>query len=254
MTEHKEALRDLINASGFLFQLRIEQEIKAAGPNQTGGWEFAAREHRWKDAEDGGEGFIDLILKYGMGRMIIECKRVTDANWVFLIPDKRSNMSRAHIPWTMRTNDKESISDWHDFSVTPASPEAAFCVVRGQGEKDTPMLERLSSQVLRSVESFANEELGYIDRSDRRPLIYFPVIVTNATLHVCQFDPTLVDISTGQINEANFQQVPCVRFRKSLSSGLPSRQPNRDIEKTNYNNERTIFVINSVALTEILAQ
>lgn len=253
MTEPKEVLQSLVNASGFLFQLRIEQEIRATGPNKLGNWEFAAREHRWLDTHDGSEGFIDLILKSGPGRMVIECKRVTDANWVFLIPDTRNNMTRAQILWTMRTNSTESIADWHDFQIRPSSPEATFCIVRGQGEKDTPMLERLSSQVLQSLESFANEEIGYTDRSARDAHIYFPVIVTNATLYTCQFDPSLVDISTGQLAQANFQEVPCVRFRKSFSSGLPSRQPNRDIEKTNYNNERTVFVVNSVALTSVLA-
>lgn len=252
MPETETSLLNLVNASGFLFQLRVEQEIKATQPYRRGNWEIAAREHRWFDPQEGAEGFIDLVLISGVGRMVIECKRVTDGHWVFLIPDKRDRVSRARTLWTMRSRTNEVVANWHDFSVMPPSPETAFCIVRGQGEKDTPMLERLASLVLRSVESLANEELNYSARSEGNPCIYFPVIITNASLHVCRFDPATIDISTGQITNANFQQVPYIRFRKNFSSKLLSRQEYRDIEKVNQDNERTVFVVNSVDLANTL--
>lgn len=248
MAETKESLLNLVNASGFLFQLRVEQE----SANLKGIWDIAAREHRWFDPQEENEGFIDLVLKSGFGRMVVECKRVTNANWVFLVPNKKDNTAYARIMWTVRQAPDKNIAEWHDFYVTPVSPEATFCIVRGQGEKDTPMLERLSSLVLRSLESLANEELNYSERSDTETCIYFPVIVTNAVLHVCRFDPSKIDISTGQIDDADFEQVPLVRFRKNFSSTISSIKPQKNLETSNRSNERTLFVINSDHLAESL--
>jgi len=252
MPETKESLLKLVNASGFLFQLRIEQEIRTNVHKDN--WDIAAREHRWFDSLEGKEGFIDLILNKGFARMVVECKKVTDANWVFLVPEKKKKTYDARIIWTMGKSSSEHIAEWHDFIVTPLSHEATFCIVRGQGEKDTPMLERLSSLVLRSLESLANEELSYTKRLDTKACLYVPVIVTNATLHVCRFNPLNIDISTGQIDDADFEQVPCVRFRKNFSSTIPSGKPQRDLETANRSNERTIFVVNSGQLAEILEE
>jgi hypothetical protein len=252
MPENKESFLNLVNASGFLFQLRIEREIKAMGPHGTGKWEIAAREYRWFDLKEESDGFIDLVLKAGIMRMVIECKRVIDAHWIFLVPDGRKEMARTRVRWTLRNPDNASVADWHDFHVSSRSPEAAFCIVRGQGEKDTPMLERLSSLVLRSVECLADEELLYTGRSDESPCIYFPVIITNAILHVCRFESENIDISNGQIDNADFEQVPCVRLRKSFSSPMPYSKPQQDIEKTNQANECTILIIHSGDLATTL--
>jgi len=252
MSENKESLLNIVNASGFLFQLRIEKEIKAMDHYGTGKWIIAAQEHRWFDLQGESDGFIDLVLKAGIMRMVIECKRVTDANWVFLIPDGHREMARTRVRWTLRNPNNASIADWHDFHISPPSPEAAFCIVRGQGEKDTPMLERLSSLVLRSVESLADQELGFTSRSGGEPCVYFPVIITNATLLVCRFKSEKIDISTGQIDDADFEEVPCVRFRKNLSSSTPDSKPQETLEKTNQANERTILVIHSDDLAATL--
>jgi hypothetical protein len=253
MAETNDSLRNLVNASGFLFQLRIEQEIKSTVfPYE---WQIAAREHRWFDTQEESEGFIDLILKdMGFGRMVIECKKVTDGNWIFLVPDESRSVARARIRWTMCNSSDKPISQWHDFAVGPRSSEAAFCIVRGQGEKDTPMLERIASMLLRSVESLANEELEYTERPDKEPCVYFPVIVTTAALHVCRVDPAKIDITTGQVEDARFEQVPCIRFRKNFSSSISSPKPQKDLATTNQRNERTVFVVNSEKLREFLSE
>lgn len=248
MAETNESLLKFVNASGFLFQLRVEQEIK----NLDGNWEIAACEHRWFDPQEENEGFIDLALKKGIIRMVVECKRVTDANWVFLVPNKKSDTESARTMWTMRQAPDKHIAEWHDFKISPVSSEATFCIVRGQGEKDTPMLERLSSLVLRSLESLAIEEFAFSERSDFQPRIYLPVIVTNAALNICRFDPSKINISTGQIDDAEFEPVPLVRFRKSLSSTMSSGKPQNSLEASNRSNERTIFIINSNHLAELL--
>jgi len=255
MPETPESLLNLVNASGFLFQLRVEQEIKAMEAFRSGNLELIAREHRWVDPVDGTEGFIDVILKSGIGHMVVECKRVTDATWVFLIPDGRDGMLRARLLWTSLTQDGAKIAEWHDFSLTPPSPEATFCIVRGQGERDTPMLERVSSLLLRSLESLANEEINRQAQTTRQQLsIYYPIIITNATLQVCRFNASSVDTSTGRLDDAAFEEVPFVRFRKNLSSTLTSRGSQFTLQTVNLENERTVFVINAGHLTTIMQE
>ena len=255
MPETSEALLNLINASGFLFQLRVEQEIKNMQALQLGNWKII-REHRWVDPIDGTEGFIDLILEWDIHRMVIECKRVTDATWIFLIPDERVSMRRARLLWSMLAQSTGKIAEWHDFRLIPESPEAEFCIVRGQGDRDTPMLERVSSLLLRSTESLANEELNHQTEAQREHLVYYSVVVTNATLRICRFNPSLVNISTGRLeaNAADFKEVPFVRFRKNLSSALVGHRSFSDLQKANSENERTVFVINSGQLANTIRE
>lgn len=66
MVENKDSLTDVINNSGFLFQLRLEEEIKKTRPlSPMGEWQQIAREHKWIDTLDGKEGFIDIVLESG---------------------------------------------------------------------------------------------------------------------------------------------------------------------------------------------
>jgi len=126
MPETKESLLKIINASGFLFQLRIEQEIKSTDLARI--WDISAREHRWYDSQEGSDGFMDLVLtQTGSARIVIECKRVTNANWIFLIPDNKDRVLNAQIKWTMRIKPDKYFTDWQDFKVRPVSPEATFC-------------------------------------------------------------------------------------------------------------------------------
>jgi hypothetical protein len=251
MAENKDSLTDVINASGFLFQLKIEQEIKTSRPlSNLGEWQLLAKEHKWLDPLDGKEGFIDLVLEAGSCRLVIESKRVTDASWIFLVPIEEKETKRGQLLWT------ESIDntfDWHDFNFNPPSLESTFCVLRGQGEKDTPLLERLSSLLLRSTESLANEELKITFNQERKIRLYLPVIVTNAILYAGRFDITDVSIDTGKLLEADFQEVPFIRFRKNLSSTIKSESPfTRNLNEINRHNERTVLIINAKGLTTIL--
>jgi len=254
MSETSESLLNLVNASGFLFQLRVEQEIKALEAFRRGNLELVAREHRWIDPVDGKEEFIDLILKSGIIRMVLECKRVTEATWAFLIPDNQDKMKRARLLWTSLTQSGAKIAEWHDFKLTPLSPEATFCIVRGQGDKDTPMLERVSSLLLRSIEVLANEEMNHQTQLQQKNSIYYPVVITNASLQVCHFNPSSVNIVTGRLDAANFQEVPFVRFRKNLSSILVNHGPQSDLQTANLENERTVFVINARHLANTIRE
>ena len=107
MTEKSDKLLKLANASGFLFQLRIEDEIEKT--KEIHRKEVIASEYRWLDPKTGLEGFIDIILSTGTNRkMIIECKRVRQADWLFLVPETDEIQARANILWTSNRKSKKS--------------------------------------------------------------------------------------------------------------------------------------------------
>ncbi len=256
MAETPESLLKLINASGFLFQLRVAHEIEQSAGQH--GYRIAAREHRWINPVSGDDGFIYLVLENGRLRLVVECKRVLDGTWVFLVPNTdRADTTRARAGWTHEGVDRSQLGGWHDFWVEPKSQEALFCQLRGQNERDKPMLERVAGTLLHAVEAIASEELGY-GRSDNtsreRIKFYVPVIVTNARLEMCRFSPSEVDINSGQLPDGHvtFQTVPFIRFRKPLTTTLNPRMPPQDLMQANMAQERTVFVVNVAALPEFL--
>jgi hypothetical protein len=257
MADNHDSLLDLINASGFLFQVRVEREIEKLNLSSSGWrWDVIAREHRWVDPFDGKEGFIDLIIGSDVDRVVIECKRTTDASWLFLIPKDQAQTSQARLLWTYegpipRETYRRKLFEWHNFQAKPRTYESMFCIIRGKGEKEAPMLERLASQLLRSVEGLAKEEVESESTSQGNRHLYIPTIITNAKLIVCQHKIDDVDISTGRLEKADFFEVPFVRFRKNLSSSTPEHT-HPDLEKANLYNERTVFVVSSNSIGEFL--
>lgn len=252
MAETNQSLPHPTDGSGSLFEARIEQVIQSADLGNA--WDLVAREHRWLDPQQGNEAFIDLVLKHGISRAVVECKSAIDANWIFLVPNESEPTWRARSKWTYAVTPKDRFTDWHDFGLTPRSPESAFCVVRGGAQNDAPMLDRLASLVVRSVDSLASEELSYTARSGGEARVYVPLIVTDAALQVCHLDAAMLHLSAGRIDDADFEEVPCVRFRKDLSSSTPAPGSDKDSAAANPSNERTVFVVNSRTLPEVLAQ
>ena len=249
MSDESKALLKLVNSSGFLFQLRVEDEVMNTSSSHQK--TVLAREYRWVDPITGGEGFIDLILTTGTnGKMVIECKRVIDATWLFLVPDGASPVKKANVLWSKKVNDDRHIAAWDEFRLNPESLESSFCIVRGQGEKDQSMLERISSILLRSTECLAEEEFNY-HRSEVSVGLrfYFPVIVTTANLKICRYDSSNIDLLSGQIANANFEDVPFLRFTKSMSTRLLSSRTPSELSDSARESQRTIFVMNAASLS-----
>jgi len=243
----EKELRKLLNSSGFLFQLRIEGEIR----RESRRWRNIAVEHPCKDTESGKEGFIDLLIGgNGYLRGIIECKRAINGQWIFLLPSpekKRVELFRSL--WTngiFRTG-------WHNFYAKPTSYEAAFCVVRGTGEGEKPLLERLASNLLLASDSLAEEEVVF-DGDYPGPKIYIPIIVTNALLFLCEFSENQVSIKDGRLpeNEGAFSPIPFVRFKKSMGVRLPPGAQYSNLQQKHAAKERTVFAVNSEHLIEFL--
>lgn len=249
MKDDADKLRSLVNASGFVFQLALEDAIKRSVERH--GWQIAVREYPWRTERH--VGFADLILSRGPFRLIIEAKRHRDAEWVFLMPEpKQSQRSHARIMWTDTVPGGPPLSGWGDIQVYPASPEADFCVVRGQGEKDRPLLERLGAGLIDTVEGVGSDLLDLHARGSSTHVL-IPLIVTTATLYLAHFDVHDVPLRTGEISAGNFIQVPSVRFRKSLSRTSEHLTPElSELEHLAKNAERTAFIVTAEHLVDWL--
>lgn len=235
-----EKLKDLLNASGFVFQLALEDAIRRAP--LSGQWRITGREQHWTFGGD--SGFIDLILSFGNTHLLIECKRTRGATWLFLMSDKEQ-MDRTHarICWTDTAPNRRPLAGWGDTQIYPASPEPSFCVVRGQGERDAPLLERLATAVVTSADGLASEFLKLENDPNDTNLIV-PVIVTTASLYLGAFDPVDANLGTGEIDKVAFSKVQSVRFRKSLApSEVPIEYEAESLRDLSAASERTVLVV-----------
>jgi len=240
MKDEQDKLRQLLNASGFAFQLGLEEAVRS-GP-VAGTWRVTAREYPWVTRT--GRGYIDLILTRGNVHLVVECKRSRDAVWMFLMPDqKQLRRSRARIRWTQSVPNGPNLADWGDIQVSPESPEVEFCAIRGQGETDRPLLERIAATAAEAAESISVDFLE-LRKGSPHVNVIIPVIVTSAQLTLSQFKPGTVDLGTGEIGTAEFATVPHVRFRKSLgSTSIPDEYDAERLEDLRQAAERTVFVV-----------
>jgi len=259
----KDALKQ-VNRSGFPFQLKVEHDIRAT--EKVHHWSVASREHAWDDL-GGNAGFIDLALKhkeFSTFRIAIECKRVKsdDARqlqWLFMVEQSKSD-------FVFKTSSFEVEADlaarvWDDVQLMPASLESQFCVLHGD-EPRRPLLESLAKGLLKATEGLAQEEINIAQslRTTEEPerplhvrLFLFPMIVTNAKIAVCRFEPTQVDIEQGLLHEGDAEifEVPMIRFRKSLATEFPTGVFYH-LEAANKARERSVLVVNANHLTETL--
>lgn len=247
MDEKDYSRLKIINASGYLFQLRVEDEIRRSKSYALGNMEIVASEHRWVDRKTLDESFIDTIVQKGILRVVIETKRVQDAEWIFLVPHDLKLNHNLRLRWTHINKDDDKYHDWSKIVLTPHSLRSAFCLIRGQGEKNLSMLERIGGYLLRSVEALSIEELNYSYPSERsRSFTYLPIIITNAKLLVCRIDSEEVDITTGTLDIADFVEVPYIQFYKNMSSSLfQTDKTLNEIKRSNEYNNRSVMVVNS---------
>ena len=253
---NNEKLTQIINSSGFPLQIGIENLIK--GTHGDHGWSILSSEHSWENLDNGNSGFIDLVLedRSKTSILIVECKRVIDSNWLFLNPAKFIK-NRLHVKaWvTKKSGSKVQYFGWKDLTSSPDTPESAFCVVAGQDAKSKPMLERIAHNVVESTVGFANEEhLNVVDKFDSLRM-YFNVIITTAKLKVCSFDPNMVSMENGKLDNTEITEVPFLRFRKQLSTRTLK---NGSLITDGFyslirEKENTVFVINAEHFLSFLA-
>lgn len=268
METAEERLLKLLHHSGFPFQIGVRKEIERTASEH--GWRVSAEEHHWIHPVSGKSGFIDLIVEHQQCwlSLVIECKRMRARDqhekgpgWIFLTPEGyttthtrlsgyRADKIRDDLAERKVNHDRLSWTDDVDFQ--PSTTEASYCVFESQDEKN-PMLERIADSLLPSVESVGSNWLAHSNAANRESRIFVPVIVTNAVLYTCVFDPALINMADGILPAGKFQQVPFVRFRKSLTQP-PAGFEVRDFKHSNRLQQRTMLVINSAELSATLKQ
>lgn len=248
----------LVNESGFPLQVAAENIVRAHAP---GGWRLRHIEHAWKSADGTQTGFIDLVIedRNGIVVMVIECKRARDVDWVFLSSDGAASDQRLASSWITRhiASGGYTVFGFHDCGVGPASPQASMCLMRGQsGSTARPMLERVAADVVESTEALARQEKEYRSAADGQSTrLYFSVVLTNVRIFVAEFDPSKIDLATGELSEGTTKEVPYVRFRKQLRNAVlpltPDDYNSRDpgVIRTP---ENTVFVVSATHFAQFL--
>lgn len=250
-----QKLTDIVNQSGFPLQVGLTDLIQKTTDQH--GWKVRFIEHSWKNDLDKESGFIDIVIedRHCTSIMLIECKRVLDSSWIFIVP-KSKPIPRRHVKaWVTRfAGNAFKQLFWADLTLTPDSFESEFCVVSGQDSKSKPMLERVASDIVSATEALALEEKDYQAQLKDSLRMYFSVIVTTAKLQVCSFEPGKVSLLDGKVAETEFTEVPYIRFRKQLSTRPTSAHFNvvSGLHEFIRAKEHTVFVVNAQALTEFL--
>ncbi len=255
MTEEK--LKSIVNKSGFPLQIGLEHQINAR--SGIHGWRVLYKEHSWKNADTSASGFIDLVLvdHYGTTVMVVECKRVQNSHWIFLLSDRRHYERRHLRAWVSRYDrGKTFYFGWTDINADYPTYESDFCVVPGQDNKSRPMLERVAAEVIEASEALAKEEYHFLVNKIDYIRFYVNVIVTTAELNVCKFNPENISVDTGEIDETQFETVPYLRFRKSLSTKTVEELNLKEVTPQSLTaaRENTIFIVNSKHLTDFLSK
>ena len=251
MSKPDQQILDMVNRSGFLFQLAIEHAIKSK--LKSDGISIAASEHPWTDTRTGETGFIDLIVEAGFARFVIECKRPKGGKWFFLAAEDSDDQNpHGRITWATKLKDDREIVAVDDLLLFPKSFESSICIIRAEGEDERTLLERYAGKLLASVNAVAQEEVRYPRNQFYPGYIYIPVIVTTASINVAKIDPEKISLADGTITDLNFQSVPHLKFRKSLVTEHSELSAPSDLYSSNKNKERTVVVVNSESLLELL--
>ena len=251
-------LLDAVNRSGFPLQIKAAAQVTRTRLDH--GWRVLHQEHSWKNQQDGQSGFIDLILldEHKTTALVVECKRTTDAHWIFLVPETNPKLHRHGKAWaTHLTRLRPGSNRWRDLNFSPQTPESAFCVIDGQDPKARPMLERVAAEVVSATQAYAHEEFELRDVNKVFTRIYANVILTTARLKLCTFDAHSINISNGTMAGAAFTDVPYLRFRKQLSTAPPyivwsGSEP--DPSSVAQAKENTVFVVNADHLLQFLSE
>jgi len=246
--EFKKSSQSIADSSGFPLQIRI-----ADITNSSSDWKVYVEEYPWRSELTHSEGFIDLVIhrKESFSAMVIECKRVRDTAWVFLIPEKKPNeRSDARLWLSNYVPLKWDRFDWsNDYPASPSSYESRFCAIPGQVHGRLTILERTVSDLIEAVEALALQEKKIVssDPNVERPFgrVYIPVIITTAELRVSFFEPSSISLSDGSLPaDTEFKIIPYIRFRKSLTRQVNSSR-HKSLKDAYKASERTVFIVNA---------
>lgn len=268
MSESDTPWRQLANFAGFLFQIRVGYEIERLyRDNYSHCPGVLHQEHRVKIADTGEEVFIDFVLKKNQVIYVVECKRFTKGRWLFLSPDNKRQALYSRLLWS--SHGTPNLIGWDEFILRPATPQAAFCVTdRNDQNRDARLLETIAGHLAKATEALAAEYV-WLDKGktvSREDFVYVPLIITNASLATCYFDPAAVDLDEGELPSGSGEFEPCsmVKFRKSLSTSFPLNDPTSELHsisgtaypsfKFGPEDERTVLIMNVGAFDSVWSE
>jgi hypothetical protein len=246
----------VINGSGFPLQIAVQHLVEQGGAD----WKVRHKEHAWSNPTDGLSGFIDIVLQNSetSDSLVIECKRVQNAAWLFLSHTGAAK-SRQHCKaWaSLFKKAPPHFFGWADVTLPLQSPEAQFCCLRGQSSNDqNTFLERVAGELVSATEALAREERDLRKEDGESCRLYFNVIVTTAQLYFATYDQSSLNVEDGSLTKAEFQRVPYVRIRKQFSMrpvALTSDDWHRQ-DDVDYRRENTVLVVEALHLLEFLRE
>ena len=243
------------NASGFPLQIGLSNAV-----NKSSRWRVLLEEHPWRSDELGTEGFIDLVVENRNSHfetLVIECKRVRQTAWVFLIPKLPSSLrSRATIFGSQIADSEWMHFGWEDWQADPVTYQSQYCAIPGQDQGRKNLLERSASELVLSLEELANQERRLQQQKNVANFsrVYIPVIVTTAQLFIAEFDPSSISLGDGCLpKDTPFSEVSYLRYRKSLTT-FGESSLSESMGDYHAACERTIFVINALKFADFLNQ
>lgn len=255
MTADPDLLR-VINGSGFPLQIAVQHIVEKGGF----GWQVRHKEHAWSNPTDGMSGFIDIVLQNTETNdsLVVECKRVQNAAWLFL-SHAGAMKPRQHCKvWATIFKEKNPhFFGWADVALPLQTPEAQFCCLRGQSSNDkNTFLERVAGELVSSTEALAREERDYQNEGKESCRLYLNVIVTTAQLYYASYDHASLNLEDGSLGKAEFHRVPYIRVRKQFSMRpvelTPADWHRRD--DVDYRRENTVLVVEAAHLLDFLRE
>jgi hypothetical protein len=253
----KVPLTQAVEKSGFPFQLAVLRELRHLGEKHS--WPVVATE------VPVGEKFADIVLQRPGLLGVIEAKRVEGEKWYFLVPaGASSNVSRCRIEWhnpraaklplmaAISINNPATRVFCSECNMVEGSYESSVAVLpKG---KSAHSLEQLSDDLLSTTHELG--DMFALKYDKKHPTYLIPVVVTNADLLVCEYDPGSLDINLGRLGEADFRLVDFVRFRKTLVSRASNDyewDQQMTLEDWTSDRERTVFVVSPSGLDHFLS-
>lgn len=251
-----EDARDRINASGYAFQLAVESLLDSESSSTN--WNREASEYRWTHRGAGEEGFVDLVARNEHWRLVIECKKKSNANWIFIRSHAKS-AAETRLSTLFALADPAqrcTAKSWAEAPFNPASPEAEYWTTMGASPDQRPLLERTCTELIRACEAIADDEADLNLKGPSEEIcLYFPAIVTNAKLLACDFDPAKCSLESGETPSlASFDEVPWIRYRKTLGIAFevdPKPTPS-SLGTLNRASSISMFVISASSLGDFL--
>jgi hypothetical protein len=254
MTKRGEdtTLGNEVDRSGFPFQLAVERELRIIGRRHD--WEVAATE------VPVGDSFADIVLQRPGFLAVVECKRVDANNWCFLVPRGASvNVVGCRVEW----HNPRALKPPAFMAGIPISKvftsDCTMC--EGSYESSVSVLPRKNAA--HSLEPLARDLLNqthalgdtYGLKYGAGPTYLIPVIVTNASLSICEYDPASLDLQYGRLGSADFRSAEFVRFRKALVTERSNDYDRHDLPLAEWaaDRARTVFIVSPSGLERFLS-